>query len=435
MEQNTDVLILGGGHVGVTLLADVLACRDRHGLTPRLAFLGERGPGCEARARALTGELRMHHVPDGIDTQVLVEPEHLMAFGSRTCTGAANQARLILVTVPDIPALRLPILDWLADEVDLVGKTVVFVRAGQAGQVVIADWIRRTPDAALADFALIEDSFYGTRVLDRQIDFKRKLSVNVTSYSRRPVDDSLGALRAIFPLGERIGRRSWPDFVPRDGVDLQFDPLGYIIHVGVALYGPNLARTRAGVAYTHYIDGIDRPLAAQLDQLDQERLELGRAFGAQPESFPRIIERQYGLPHLPDFYEMMQSCRGIYRSMSSSSIPELLASRHILEDIPGLHTISWLASVAGVELPATTAHAERCLDTLDQLGADHGPLGAYRPLLRSLPRDRDDVRDLLSAPLGGPRPIAVVASGRRHVPSVVVAGAGADAARSAGSRT
>jgi opine dehydrogenase len=395
----TDVLILGGGNVGMTLLADVLASQRLHRLEPRLAFLGERGPAADARIRTTVGTMRMHHVPDWVDTEVSIRPSHLLAFGSAATNCAAHQARMIVVTVPDIPTVRLQILDWLTSEVDLTGKTVVFVRAGQAGQVVIAEWIRRTANAARADVALIEDSFYGTRVAGRQISFKRKLTVNVTTYSPRPADQALARLRAIFPLGDRIGRRSWPDFEPRSGLDLQFDPLGYIIHVGVALYEPNLARTKAGVSYTHYIDGIDRALAAELDQLDQERLELGRAFGARPESFPRIIERQYGLEHRTDFYEMMQSCRGIYRSMSSGSIRELLSSRHILEDIPGLHTISWLASVAGVALPATKAHAERSLQTLDRLGADQRPLEAYLPILESLPSDRSYIHALLSSPL------------------------------------
>lgn len=61
-----------------------------------------------------------------------------------------------------------------------------------------------------------------------------------------------------------------------DEVLLQFDPLGYIIHVGVALYEPNLVRTRAGVAYTQ-LHRRHRPTAGST-----ARPARPRADGARP---------------------------------------------------------------------------------------------------------------------------------------------------------
>lgn len=107
---------------------------------------------------------------------------------------------------------------------------------------------------------LIEDSLYDTRVDANSIVFERKYEVNVTIYSADP--PAVGtALRSLFTLGHRIGRPSRPHLTALPGIELLFDPLGYISRVGVAaLYPENLDRTWRGARHLHYTDGIDQTL-------------------------------------------------------------------------------------------------------------------------------------------------------------------------------
>lgn len=393
----SEIVIVGGGHVGITLLADLEMTRPLHGYGTRLLFVGDDRDSLSDRMRDLRGTVRL--------TNVMEEREDLIRF-AESCFGMLNDpssiltlaaASVIVIAVPDIPLVRLRLIRLLLSRVPLAGKTLVFVRGGQGGQPVIAELVRTTPELADTSVVLVEDSFYGTRVSAGEIAFKRKLSVNVSVYSK-DVDEALNVVRSMFPLGELIGRSSWPEIVPRRGIDLLFDPLGYIIHVGVALHAPNVDRTSRGVAYTHYIEGIDEELAQSLDLLDRERVRLAAAYGVEAELFPEIIERQYGLPQQDDFFAMMQSCRGIYRSMSSGSLEELRQSRHILEDMPALCTVEWLAGCAGVELPSTVAYARQVRRTMSELGIDESPSRAYLPFLDGVDSDVGHIRSLLTDP-------------------------------------
>jgi opine dehydrogenase len=391
----TDIAIIGAGHVGLTLLADLQLTKPLHGRTATLLTFDRTG-ALDQRTRDWT-RLTMENLVTGAAEQVVLNPAQFGSLWSGQGNEALQRARVIFVTVPDIPDLRLPLLDHLERTVDLAGKLIVFVRGGQGGQPVLAKWIRDTSRARDTAVVLVEDSFYGTRVLDDRIQYKRKISVNVSVYSPDP-DAALAALRGMFPLGSQIGRPSWPDMAVTDGIDLQFNPLGYIIHVGVALDPANLAKTREGLRYTHYVDGISPELAAQLDLLDQERVMLAEAMGAQTQTFPEIIQRQYGLSPQPTFYAMMQACRPIYRSLSSGSIEELRTSRVLLEDIPAFHTVRWLADACGIDMPHTRAYFTDVLDRLREIGADSPAYTAYLPYLDKIDGGTAELKELLNHP-------------------------------------
>jgi opine dehydrogenase len=392
-----DIAIIGGGHVGVTLLADLEMSRELHGKRTRLFFLGDRAGSLNQRTRMFRGELRLNNMMENRQDTLTLSDNHFGMLRDPSSLAAMSAAAHIVITVPDIPVLRLRLLRMLVDSVPLAGKALVFVRAGQGGQPVIAEFVRTRREFADASIILIEDSFYGTRVAGGEISFKRKLSVNTSIYSKDS-DSALAGIRSLFPLGGLIDRPSWPDIVLRPGINLLFDPLGYIIHVGVTLYRPNLMKTARGVRYTHYIEGIDEALAGTLDKLDHERVALASHFDVEAQLFPDIIERQYGLPRNADFYAMMQSCRNIYRSLSPRSMDELRGSRHILEDVPGLCTIEWLARTAGVTLPYTQKYACGIRQELAELGVEEYPMRAYMPILNNIVNDVDHVRDLLTAP-------------------------------------
>ncbi|MFI1963003.1 NAD/NADP octopine/nopaline dehydrogenase family protein [Streptomyces pathocidini] len=391
----TDIVIIGAGHVGLTLLADLQLTKPFHGCTAVLLAFDHTGV-LDQRARDRT-RLTMENLVTGAVEGVVLDPAQFGSLWSEQGHEALQRAGTIFVTVPDIPDLRLDLLDHLERTVDLAGKLIVFVRGGQGGQPVLAKWIRDNPQVQDTSVVLVEDSFYGTRVLGERIQFKRKISVNVSVYSPEP-DAALATLRGMFPLGTQISRPSWPDMAVTDGIDLQFNPLGYIIHVGVALDPANLAKTREGIRYTHYVEGISPELATRLDLLDQERVMLAEAMGAQAQTFPDIIQRQYGLPPQPTFHTMMQSCRPIYRSLSSGSIEELRTSRVLLEDMPAFHTIRWLASACGIDMPYTSAYFDDVLDRLKEIGADWPRYTAYLPYLDKIDGSTAELKELLNHP-------------------------------------
>ncbi|MGW2560948.1 NAD/NADP octopine/nopaline dehydrogenase family protein [Streptomyces sp. NPDC001514] len=392
----SDVVVIGAGHVGLTLLADLQLAKSHHGLSARLLSF-ESAAAMKERSKNWTGLVMENLVTGSVGTCSLSE-DQFGSLWSEDGRQALEEASTIVVTVPDIPHLRLELLDHLERSVNLDGKVIVFVRGGQGGQPVLAKWIRDSPGLQDTSVILVEDSFYGTRVIGSTIQFKRKISVNVSIYSRTP-DVALCALRRMFPLGEQIGRPSWPDMHVCDGIDLLFNPLGYIIHVGVALDPENLDKTRQGIRYTHYIDGISPRLAARLDLLDRERVRLARALGAEAQTFPEIIQRQYGLAPQKSFYDMMQSCRGIYRSLSSGSIDELRVSRVLMEDVPAFHTIRWLADKAGLDLPHTQSYFDDVMAGLQEIGADSQSYTTYLPHLEKIDGGVAGVRELLNEPL------------------------------------
>ncbi|MGK6821969.1 hypothetical protein ACKU5W_002025 [Klebsiella pneumoniae] len=78
-------------------------------------------------------------------------------------------------------------------------------------------------------------------------------------------------------------------------LDLQFDPLGYIIHLAVALDKTNLTKTASGTQYLHYSDGVHEENAGLINSLDHERVALARSYGAETRLFTTMLTEQYGL--------------------------------------------------------------------------------------------------------------------------------------------
>lgn len=244
----TLVAIIGAGHVGLTLAADLISTQALHGRDVSVIVYGNDPAPTRG---VLADTLQFRNIVTGRLDTVRVADIVVCSLGTPEADLLLRDSEVIVVTVPDIPAVRLGLLGRLTALPSLSGKLVVFVRAGQGGQVVLASHLQQNPAWREADVLLVEDSFYGTRASGRDITYKRKLQVNVSMYANRPTE-ALERVCALFPLGEQIGKPSWPDLQLRTALQLLFDPLGYIIHVGVALAQENVARTRQGETYAHY---------------------------------------------------------------------------------------------------------------------------------------------------------------------------------------
>jgi opine dehydrogenase len=316
-----------------------------------------------------------------------------------------RQAKTIVVTLPDAPQTRLALFNQL-QETKLVNdpaKTIVLIRGGQAGQPALSQMIRDNPNWK-ASVVLVEDSPYGTRVKGLDIAAKRKDSVEISVLGDLGDDTrGLAAMREMFPLGEEISMPSWPDFPVVPGSEMPWR-FGYAIHPAVAFDPVNVAKTRAGQVYLHYVEGVHPALGERLGRLDAERVDLAAAYGAESETFPQKLERQFNLTWNRDesFYDTMQRSASFYKSTSYPTVEKLMGSRYPQEDVPGLFTMNWYARKAGLYLPEHALYESDIRGMLGELGmtdehmAQH--LEGYMPTMNRIEGGVPEIIQLLNEP-------------------------------------
>jgi hypothetical protein len=399
----TDVAILGGGNVGFTLSADLVANTE---LKPTLLFRGD-GTGAD-RISPVTGPYRFNEtLHQGPPQFLTLDNSHFGYMQTAEGARAMQEAKIIVVTLPDAPQTRLALFNQM-QETGLVNdpaKSIVLIRGGQAGQPALSQMIRANPNVK-ASFVLVEDSPYGTRVQhnpggEHIINGKRKDDVEISVLGDRG-DQTRGsaAMREMFPLD--LNGRPWPDFNVVPGVAMPWRA-GYFIHPGVAFDPINLQRTANGEVYLHYVDGVHPALGEKLGRIDQERVEMAAQFGVQAENFPQKLDRQFGLTLQDEsFYETMQRTRDIYKSTSYPSIEKLMGSRYPQEDVPGLFTINRLGERTGQRFPYHAQYEQEIRATLRDLGMSEYELqhnlGGYLPLIDAIEGGVPEITQLLNEP-------------------------------------
>lgn len=384
------IVVVGGGHVGLTLAVDLHQRKSETEFDPHIVLL--RGRDHPFFRRDHSHQIRVENIISGeIATDVFpAESVHAMDDDVRDLL---QEAKLVIVTVPDILPLREAVFDWIKRNSRDQQLNLVFVRGGQGGLIPLL--ARQRTDEALrhASLVLVEDSFYGTRYISDKIEFKRKKKTNV-ALAGANTERALALLRRAF-TGPAIG--NWHQFNVVRALDLQFDPLGYIIHLGVALDDKNLERTAKGQQYLHYCEGVHAGNAERLGELDKERVVLASQYGAQTRLFTTMLEEQYGLHVRQSFLETMQDTKSIYRSRSAESMTDLKGGRVLQEDIPALLTIDWLTQKAGLELPATRSHTDDIVGKIRAIGLDIETFNGYRRQLEQLDLSKAQVIELLTA--------------------------------------
>ena len=152
-----------------------------------------------------------------------LQNEHFGYIATAEGARAMQQAKTIVVTLPDAPQTRLALFNEL-QETGLVNdpaKTIVLIRGGQAGQPALSQIIRENPNWK-ASVVLVEDSPYGTRVQHNPggqhvINGKRKDDVEISVLGDRGDQTrGSGAMREMFPLDRNDA--PWPNFTVVDGV-------------------------------------------------------------------------------------------------------------------------------------------------------------------------------------------------------------------------
>ncbi|WP_414041539.1 NAD/NADP octopine/nopaline dehydrogenase family protein [Acidithiobacillus sp. M4-SHS-6] len=387
-----NVLIVGGGHVGLTLAVDLELRKHETQLSPQVLLMRKEGHPFQNR---LPGQLiSMENIITGGTALCDFPKQNVHTMGS-DLSAVTEVISGIVVTLPDIPNLRLGMLEWIKTKFPRGGIIIVLVRGGQGGQICIIDEWRNDPILRRFDIVLIEDSFYGTRYLNHKIAYKRKISVNVSAFGPNP-DHALSFLRSMFsgPSVE-VGAHQFKLVRP---LDLQFDPLGYIIHLAVALDKINLKLTEKGIQYIHYCEGVHEGNAELIETLDQERVNLAMHYGANTLRFPEILRMQYGLQECSSFLLLMKSTKSIYRSMSPASLEDLRTSRLVNEDVPALLTMEWLARQCDEALPLIKNYVSATKASLHELGMSLAAHGEYVRRMDAAQLDRRSVVDLLTNP-------------------------------------
>jgi opine dehydrogenase len=409
----TDVAILGTSHVALTLGADIAL--NQPGLQTKILFRGD-GVGVDRITEVAHLYDFMETLHTKVSQNVELTPAHFGYSQSAEGAAALQQAKTIVVTIPDKPQVRLQLFERLQHEglVHDPAKTIVLIRGGQAGQPVLSQMIRENPNWK-ANMVLVEDSPYGTRV-DQTIGdnglptirAKRKDNVEITVLGHQG-DSSIatGAMREMFPLDR--GGNPWPRFDLVPGIEMPWRA-GYFIHPGVAFDAVNLAKTDAGVVYYHYAQGVHPELGVKLAAIDGERVALAARYGVEADTFPQKLERQFGLELRDEPFHVTMARTGpkelggenIYLSKSYGSLEKLMDSRYPTEDVPGLFTINWLAERSGGRTAAHIAYETEIRQTLRELGmSEHqmrNELGAYLPYLDAIEGGIPEITQLLNEP-------------------------------------
>ncbi|MFX0066307.1 MAG: NAD/NADP octopine/nopaline dehydrogenase family protein [Candidatus Hermodarchaeota archaeon] len=125
-----------------------------------------------------------------------------------------------------------------------------------------------------------------------------------------------------------------------------FSNIGAIFHPAPLLL--NVARCECPkVTYQHYIEGVTPTVATFLEKMDQERIEVARAYGVAVITLENWLKTVYGSKGR-NLYEKIQNTK----QYDGVLAPSTLNCRYIFEDVPtGLVPISSFGAAQGVSTP------------------------------------------------------------------------------------
>ncbi|TDT74709.1 opine dehydrogenase [Arthrobacter sp. AG258] len=149
----------------------------------------------------------------------------------------------------------------------------------------------------------------------------------------------------------------------------------------------NAARCDAGSPFQYYLEGITPAVATLVEQLDNERLEIAKAFGVTVQSLAQWYKDSYGRDS-ENLYEAVHG-NNAYRGISG---PTNLQTRYLTEDVAtGLVPLSEFGRAVNVQTPLMDAVIElasslirvdfrkegRTLEKLELAGLDVAEITSY----------------------------------------------------------
>jgi opine dehydrogenase len=156
---------------------------------------------------------------------------------------------------------------------------------------------------------------------------------------------------AAFPSSDtgkvvRVLKKIHPSFEKAQNVlETGLNNIGAVFHPSTMIF--NAGRIESEEKFGYYVDGITPHVATFLEELDNERRMVARAFKVKTISTKNWLRAVYNAQG-NSLYELIQD-NGKYRKVGS---PGTLAHRYIFEDIPtGLVPMASLGNHVGVKTP------------------------------------------------------------------------------------
>lgn len=169
-----------------------------------------------------------------------------------------------------------------------------------------------------------------------------KKVMDIASIPSDKVSDIVGVLKDIFPQ-----LRARPNVLYTS-----LNNLGAMLHPVPTLL--NAGRIESQQSFDYYCEGITKGIANVMEQLDEERLSIGKALGVDLTSILQWQQEAYGI-EADSIYEALtgnESYKGI-------KAPTTLDSRFVTEDVPcGLVPLANIGRLLGIEMPVTQSFIE-----------------------------------------------------------------------------
>jgi opine dehydrogenase len=169
----------------------------------------------------------------------------------------------------------------------------------------------------------------------RMLALKREGSVPLAAIPSRKTDEVLKVLNKVFPT---YGRAN-------SVLDTSMNNFGALVHTAPMIF--NAGRVESKSPFKWYHEGITKSVAGVLEVLDQERMSVSEAVGANTYSLQEYIFRAYGVKG-ETVYDAIQHTDAYGGVMG----PDTLQHRFIFEDIPtGLVPFASLGELLNVPTP------------------------------------------------------------------------------------
>lgn len=314
--------VIGAGHGGLAMAG-------------HLAYMG-----FHVRLWNRTSE-RIEHVRlrGGITLQGVVEGEGRLSMATSDLKEAVRDVHVIMVAVPAFA--HRDIARALAECVQ--DNQIVVLNPGRTGGALeVRNVFADEGVAAKVTIAEAQTFLYTSRRIEPSTAhiFEIKSEVAIAALPSYETPEVLKVLRKAFP-----------QFIPGDNVlKTGLENLGAIFHPAVMLLNAGRIESTHG-DFEYYLDGITPSVAALLETMDRERIEVAAALGLRVHSAREWLYLTYS-SHGSNLYESVQSTPG-YRGIKA---PGHLHHRYILEDVPmSLVPIASIGEMLGVRTPTIRA--------------------------------------------------------------------------------
>lgn len=318
MGDKTVFAVLGAGNGGMATAGDIAAAgypvRLFEGLPPgntfkKLAWEGEifiKGHG-EAHGRLALVTTDMGEAVRGADVIVVVAP----AFAHHP--------------------LFERLIPHLADGQDLV------VVPGNFGSFLLRKMMKEAGAAPAVTISETASLPYACRITDYNTVtvYKRKTSLKLATWPAAQngrVLDILGQYTSIYTPAQNVLEAALENF------NCILHPLPVLLNYGAIDKNPQ--------GFRHYMDGITPLVSEQMELIDRERLDIGRAYSLALTSTLSQLKTYYGHNDAKNIHDYVNSPQSPYRDLVGHDTH----SRYLTEDLPYLLTpIFQLGQKAGIE--------------------------------------------------------------------------------------